>query len=88
MLETYAGILRDNHIEWCGEAPENLPPNQGIRVYVTVLDKIPSAAAPDGQGKHMAEALEKAAALCGLDGLADPAAWENRQDRLLPGRES
>jgi hypothetical protein len=41
MLETYQGILRNSHIEWSGEAPAQLPSNQGVRVHVTLQERLP-----------------------------------------------
>lgn len=87
MLETYQGILRDNRIVWSGEAPQSLPADQGVRVHVTLLEKVP---VPDGnQGQRMAAALERLAACHALDHIPDPAAWERetRDDRPLPDRE-
>ena len=87
MLETYQGLLRDNRIEWSGDAPKVLLRDQAVRVHVTVLDSVTVPAAE--QGKRMAAALEKLAALNALAGMDDPAAWERetRQDRPLPGRD-
>ena len=85
MPTTFHGILRADRIEWLGDAPEHLAPDAGVRVSVTLLD---SPVVAD-QGKRMAAALEKLAALPPNPGLADPLAWqrESRQDRPLPGRE-
>lgn len=88
MLETYQGILRDNRIEWLGEAP---PPDRsagGVPVHVTLLQNLQSTETPLSRGQRMAEALEKLAALRAFADVADPAAWERetRQDRPLPSR--
>jgi hypothetical protein len=87
MLETYQGILRDNRIEWSGEAPPLPAREQGVRVHVTLLEPV-TAPVPE-QGRRMAEALERLAALAGVASVADPMAWERemRQDRPLPGRD-
>jgi hypothetical protein len=89
MLETYQGILCDNRIEWSGEAPRHLPPHQGVRVYVTLLDAVPNGGG-ESQGCRMAAALEKLAAMQRVSAIPDPAAWEReqRQDRPLPGRDA
>lgn len=87
MLETYQGILHDNRIEWSGEAPQLPPANQGVRVHVTLLEKVP--APNENQGQRMAAALERLAASRSLAHIANPAAWERatREDRPLPDRE-
>jgi hypothetical protein len=86
MLPTYPAILRDNRLEWSGDAP----PNAGapVRVYVTLVEPVPSP--PTDQGARMAAALEKLAALNAFADITDPVAWqrEQRKDRDLPGRES
>jgi hypothetical protein len=87
MLKTYQGILHDNRIDWSGEAPQLPPADQGVRVRVTLLDKVP---VPDGsQGQRMAAALERLAASRSLTHIPDPAAWERemRGDRPFPGRD-
>jgi hypothetical protein len=88
MLETYQGILREDRIEWSGAAPQ-LPPEQAVRVEVTLLDNVPRAAPGAGRGARMAAALEALAALPTRTDVPDPAAWEReaRQDRPLPGRD-
>jgi hypothetical protein len=90
MLETYQGILRNNQIEWSGEAPVDLPPDQGVRVHVTLLDKVTPAVPVGNQGERMAATLERLAASQTFADVADPAAWERevRQDRALSGRDS
>ena len=90
MLETYQDVLRDNRIEWSGDVPEKLPRDQAVRVHVTLLDKVGEASATCGQGRRMAEALERLAAGHALEDIPDPAAWERdlRQDRPLPDREA
>jgi hypothetical protein len=87
MLLTYQAILRANRIEWVAEGPEHLAPDANVRVFVTLLD--PPRAPVAEQGKRMAAALEKLAALPPNQDLADPLAWqrEARADRPLPDRE-
>jgi hypothetical protein len=85
MLETYPAILRGNRLEWSGDGPGHLPPDQGVRVHVTILEKVADTAE---RGRRMAAALEELAAIRALKDVTDPAAWERetRQDRPLPGR--
>jgi hypothetical protein len=87
VLETYQGILHDDRIEWTGDAPRPLGNGNGIRVHVTLLDPVPVSTAE--QGRRMAEALERLAALGAVSSIPDPAAWqrETREDRALPGRD-
>jgi hypothetical protein len=87
MSETYPAILRENRIEWMGDPPPHLPPEQPVRVEVTLLG--PASAAPAEQGRLMAEALEQLAARGGRGLPADPVEWQRevRRDRPLPGRD-
>ena len=87
MLLTYQAFLRANRIEWVADAPDHLAPDANVRVFVTLLDPPPATAAE--QGKRMAAALDKLAALPSNHALADPLAWqrEMREDRPLSGRE-
>lgn len=87
MLPTYPALLRDNHLEWTGDMPTNLPTGQAVQVHVTVLDQSPLPAVARGQ--RMAAALQKLAASQPLQEMSDPAAWERetRQDRALPDRD-
>jgi hypothetical protein len=89
MLETYEGILSDNHIEWSGDAPKQAPAGQRLRVHVTILDQVATPLSKAEQGKRMREILEELAAMRALASITDPAAWERetRRDRPLPGRE-
>jgi hypothetical protein len=90
MLETYQGILRHNQIEWSGEAPARLAPDEAVPVHVTLLRKAPAPAEGGSQGERMAAALEKLAAIPALPDIPDPSAWERetRADRPLPGRDA
>lgn len=85
MLPTYPAVIRDGRIEWTGDAPRDLPRDQPVRVYVTVLDQ-PAAA---GSGEQAAAVLRQIAAAGGLASISDPDAWERerRERRPLPGRE-
>lgn len=89
MTKTYKAILRGDHLKWIGDTPEQVYPQQEVEVYVTIL---PSGdlSLVTSDGKAMAEALNNLAASDSLSGLSDPLAWqaEQRQDRILPGRDS
>ncbi|MBA2345057.1 MAG: hypothetical protein H0V83_08240 [Rubrobacter sp.] len=86
MQETYEAILRGDHLEWSGEdRPALSSHDRPVAVRVTILGE----AAPAGNGRLMAEALERLADMQALPNLPDPAAWEReaRQERPLPDRE-
>jgi hypothetical protein len=85
MLPTYPAVIRDGRIEWTGDVPQDLPQDQPVRVYVTLIDQ-PAAA---GSGEQAAAVLRQIAAAGGLASIPDPDAWEReqRRDRSLPGRE-
>jgi hypothetical protein len=89
MLETYQGVLRGARIEWTGDAQRELPSEEGMRVHVTLLERVVLSAPVAEQGQRMAAALERLAACRALEGITDPAAWERetRQDRPLPDRD-
>ncbi|MCI0486022.1 MAG: hypothetical protein L0229_05430 [Blastocatellia bacterium] len=88
MLETYKAILKGNRIEWSGDSPDLPRREQGVAVYVTILQPAASSR-PSSDGKAMAQALEKLAASGPLSGISEPSAWqrEQREDRVLPGRD-
>jgi predicted phosphoadenosine phosphosulfate sulfurtransferase len=88
MLQTYKAILRGNYLEWSGDAPKGIEQEQAVEVHVTILRKATSSAVV-AQGKRMAEALERLAAINALSEITDPSAWqrEQRQDRSLPDRD-
>jgi len=88
MLQTYKATLRGNYLEWSGEAPDHLGEEQTVEVHVTLL-KETATSSTVAQGRRMAEALEKLAALNVFSEVSDPAAWqrEQRQDRALPDRD-
>jgi hypothetical protein len=90
MLNTYKAILRGNHLEWDGDAPDHLAPEDEVVVYVIILDEPAVTSAVTQQGQRMAAALEQLAAINALPDLTDPVAWEReiRQDRPLPDRET
>ena len=86
MQETYAAILRGDHLEWSGEnRPDLGSHDRPVAVRVTILGE----ATPRGDGRLMAEALERLSTLQALPSLTDPAAWERevRRERPLPDRE-
>jgi hypothetical protein len=87
MLPTYSGILRANRIEWTGDAPASLDANEPVRVHVTLLEP-PTPSAHADQGRRMAEALARLAALPPSGLPENPVDWqrESRADRPLPGR--
>ncbi len=86
MLNTYHAILRDNRLEWAEKVPEHIKTGQAIPVYVTILDQASIPPPVAGQGKRMAEILERLAAINAFASIADPLAWERemRVDRALP----
>ena len=86
MQETYEAILRGDHLEWSGENRPDLGSHeQPVAVRVTILGE----ATPVGDGRLMAEALERLSSMQALPSLTDPAAWERevRRERPLPDRE-
>jgi len=89
MLNTYQAILRDNHLEWTGKAPEQAKNGQPVPVSVTILDEPPASLSVKERGRRMAEILGRLAAKNALKHIEDPLAWERemRVDRPLPGRE-
>jgi len=90
MLQTYKAILRGNHLEWKGDAPEYPEMEQPVEVHVTILREAASSSSSMPQGKRMAAALENLASLNALSEISDPSAWqrEQRQDRALPDRDA
>jgi len=89
MAETYQAVLRGNHLGGRGETPEAVEAGQPVDVVVIMLKEPEAASKKETQGKRMAEALEKLAAIHALSEISDPSAWqrEQRQDRSLPGRD-
>lgn len=89
MLNTYKAILKNDHLEWDEEIPNNLPKETGVAVYVTILDKPIDIPGDISRGHRMAEALAQLAEANSLPEISDPAAWEReiRKDRPLPDRE-
>jgi hypothetical protein len=81
MFPTYPAILRAGQLEW----EDGRPPDDPVRVHVTVIAPLAPAAVG---GPSMATALEAIAAAGGPSGFEDPAQWqrESRADRVLPGR--
>ena len=89
MLQTYKAILRGNHLEWSGDAPDHLEEEQTVEVHVTLLKEAGASPAVVARGTKMADALERLAALNVFSDISDPAAWqrEQRQERALPDRD-
>ena len=85
MPRIYKGVLRNNHIEWQGEAP---PPGRSVRIQATVSDEIESD--DSTRGARMAAALEKLAENDTFSEINEPVEWQRRirQDRPLPGQEN
>ena len=81
MFPTYSAVLRAGQLEWEAGGP----PDEPVRVHVTVL--APESPAPVS-GPAMASALAALAAAGGPSGFDDPAEWQrqSRADRELPGR--
>lgn len=81
MFPTYPAVLRAGQLEWEAGGP----PDDPVRVHVTVL--APLASAPI-TGPSMVSALEAIAAKGGPSGFDDPGDWQRevRSDRPLPGR--
>ena len=86
MLKTYKAVITKDQIQWQDETPAIDNPSS---VIITFLDSA-SALADEARALKMGEALCDIAARGGLSGVDDASQWqrEQRQDRLLPGRES
>lgn len=86
MMTTYKAVLRGNRLDWRSDAPRHLAPDEAVNVHVTVLDE--AAPVEVGQGRRMAEALERLAQSQALAGV-DAGRWERetRAERVLPGRD-
>ena len=84
-MPTYKAILRGDHVEWLGPAPET---NGGIAVQITVIEE-PTPTDAAARGQAMAAALQKIADAGGVPSIPDPVAWQReiRRDRPLPGRD-
>ena len=86
MRETYEAILRGDRLEWSGETrPNPAKGNRPVAVRVTMLDD----ATATGDGRLMAEALERLAASHALPDLKVPGDWQRevRRERSLPDRD-
>jgi hypothetical protein len=68
MDQTYKAILRGDRLEWSEEPPIHIDTLLGIEVYVT----IPRQPSTTSDGKAMAEALTKLAAVGHLSTVANP----------------
>ena len=84
-MRTYTALLRGNHLEWLGEAPESQT-DAPLRVHVTIVEPV---AEVHVRGPAMAALLEKLAARGTFAAIPDPVKWQRelRQDRTVPGRE-
>jgi hypothetical protein len=87
MLLTYKAILQNNQLEWHDAAPENLPPQTPVEVYVTILEKQREGDEKTAVGQEMAQILQSLAELPERS-IVEPLAWERetRADRQLPSR--
>jgi hypothetical protein len=84
-MATYQAILRGDHVEWIGKAPDT---NGGIAVEITVADHPASdEAARRRQVRDALESLARRGTYAAE--IADPVEWQRtvRADRPLPGRE-
>jgi hypothetical protein len=90
MLQIYKAILRGNRLEWSEEAPKLVNNEQAVDVQVIILQDTTASSKMAAQGRRMAEALEKLAAMNALHEISNPSAWqrEQRVDRPLPGRDA
>ena len=86
-MRTYRALLRGDHLEWLGEAPE-FQTDAPLSVHVTIVEPEPVAEVY-ARGPAMAALLEKLAARGTFAAIPDPGRWQRelRQDRALPGRE-
>jgi hypothetical protein len=82
MYPTYPAVLRAGHLQW----ESGGPPDDPVRVHVTILAPLTPSATDSGPA--MASALAALAAVGGPSGFDDPAEWQRqaRVDRQLPGR--
>ena len=87
MQTSYTAVICDGRIEWTSDPPPALRSGQPVQVRVTFPD--PPVAPQRGDGKRVAEILQRIADAGGIASIPDPDAWlrEQRQDRPLPGRE-
>jgi len=84
-MRTYRALLRGDHLEWLGEAPE-LQTDAPLSVHVTIVEPVAEA---HTRGPAMAALLEKLAVRGTFAAIPDPVRWQRelRQDRALLGRE-
>jgi hypothetical protein len=85
MVETYKAILRGDRLEWSGNAPQHPDTEQGVEVYVTIVQETSISSKAASDGKAMAKALARLAESGSVSKISDPSAWqrEQRQDRAL-----
>ena len=81
MFPTYPAVLRAGQLEW----EDGRPPDDPVRVHVTVIAPLALSTA---SGPSMASALEALAAAGGPSGFNDPVEWQrqSRAEPSLPGR--
>src|SRR6185436_5967951 len=87
MGNTYRAVLHGNHLEWRDKEPEELPPDHGVEVIVTILDTADSPATARSRGVAMAAALEQLAAAGGPRSFGDAAEWERDTRSSSPSNE-
>ncbi len=86
MLEKYRATIHGNTIEWNDDVPDEMKNNDGVGVYVTLIENRDDSAEPNG--KRAVETLQRIADRGGIKSIPDPDKWlrEIRKDRPLPGR--
>jgi len=90
MLQTFEAKLKGNQLEWVDEIPRHVYDYpRSIYVYVTLREKVPVEDSETSRKQHIAEALDKLAAMDAVANITDPVAWQReiREDRPLPFRE-
>lgn len=87
MSATYRAVLHGNRLEWRDKKPEDLQPDHGVEVAVTILKAAESPAATAARGAAMAAALAQLAVAGGPRSFGDAAEWQRdaRDERTLPG---
>ncbi|WP_211530629.1 hypothetical protein [Methanocalculus chunghsingensis] len=102
MLRTFRARIRNNYIEWDNDTESQIPTDEQIPVFITILsdqeradqsttliDTKKSFKKNDAErGKKMGDALKQLAKMNVFGEIHDPIRWqrEQRRDRKLPGR--
>jgi hypothetical protein len=73
-MRTYRSLLRGDHLEWLGEAPE-FQTDAPLSVHVTIVEPEPVAEA-HVRGPAMVALLEKLAARGTFAASLDPVRWQ------------